>query len=82
MVEHPKIKFHMNATHDSRIFTSEEMDRQTDMVKVMGKILQHTSATHKEVGFKKILSQIRLYFLVQIYNLVFSFRFADQTKFN
>jgi hypothetical protein len=57
-------------------------DRQTDMVKVMGKILQHTSVTHKEVGVKKILSQIHLHFLVQIYNLVFSFCFADRTKFN
>jgi len=29
VVEHPKIKFHTNSIKDSRIVTSEEMDRQT-----------------------------------------------------
>jgi hypothetical protein len=27
VIEHPKIKFHTNATYDSGIVTSEEMDR-------------------------------------------------------
>jgi hypothetical protein len=52
LVEHPKIKFHTNKIKDSRIVTSEEMDRQTDMVKLMAKFLQHMSARHKEVGVK------------------------------
>ena len=53
------------------------------MVKLMGKILQHLSAPHKEVGVENSYPNSSLFSGSDLQSVFFvCFCFADQTEFN